>query len=437
MDMQRWIMHIDMDAFYASVEKIDNPSLSGLPVIVGGGHSRGVVCAASYEARVFGVHSAMPIFQAMRLCPNGVFVKGRMWRYAEVSHKIMAILRTYSPVVEQASVDEAYLDASGLTRVFGPVEAMAEKLQRTIRTTTGLTCSVGLAPVKFLAKIASDMNKPNGLTIISPADVPALLARLPVADIPGIGKKTLPELHSLGVHFAADVARYPRDFWLRRFGKVGGMLFDRGQGKDAREVVPWEPPKSESAENTFETDTNDRETLATWLLHQADRVARALRKQNLAGRTVTLKVKYANFATATRAKTLPRATSGTKIIYEAALALLDELAPREKLRLIGVGVSNFHDEKQRESQLQEQLSLLDNAKEKASAAAPEKRAIATAREAAIDAALDAVRDKFGTHMVTRARLCKQDDTHQRAITKKTRTTEAVCTHNGENFPQQA
>lgn len=407
--MQRWIMHIDMDAFYASVEQMDDPSLKGLPVIVGGNSARGVVSAASYEARKFGVRSAMPIFQAKRLCPQGAFVKVRMWRYAEVSRQVMAVLRTFSPVVEQASVDEAFLDASGLTRVFGPVETMAANLKKAVYEATGLTCSVGLAPVKFLAKIASDMNKPNGLVIIYPADVPALLAKLPVADIPGIGKKTLPALQNLGVRHAADVARYPRDFWLRRFGKMGGVLFDRASGKDEREVVPWEPPKSESAENTFETDTNDREVLTTWLLRQADRVGRALRKQDLAGRTVTLKVKYADFTALTRAKTLPKPTNVTKVIYETAIALLDELAPKDKLRLIGVGVSHFSDDDvPQDTPKQRQLSLLGDTPDAGETAAASAPGINVAREAAIDAALDAVRDKFGAHMVVRGRLYEHD-----------------------------
>lgn len=402
--MQRWIMHIDMDAFYTSVEQHDNPSLKGLPVIVGGG-MRGVVSAASYEARKFGVRSAMPMFRAKRLCPEGVFLRGRTSRYAEVSRVIMGVLRDFSPVVEQASVDEAYLDATGLERIFGPVGKMAEEIKAAVKAATGLTCSVGLAPVKFLAKIASDMNKPDGLTVVYPEDVPALLARLPVSDIPGVGKKTLPALQGLGVTYASDVARYPRDFWIRRFGKMGGALHDRAAGLDAREVVPFEPPKSESAENTFEEDTRERDILVTWLLRQSERVGRALRKQRLAGRTVTLKVKYADFTSLTRARTLPLPTNVTRVIFNTAVSLLDELALKEKLRLIGVGVSHFDDEEKPVQSRVKQLSLLGT-EPVPKESAPGRMNLG--RETALDAAMDAVRDKFGAHMVMRGRLLEQD-----------------------------
>ncbi len=403
--MQRWIMHIDMDAFYASVEQRDNPSLKGLPVIIGGG-LRGVVSAASYEARKYGVRSAMPMFRARALCPDGVFLRGRMTRYAEVSRRIMAVLQGFSPVVEKASIDEAYLDATGLHRVFGPVASMAREVKNTVLETTGLTCSIGLAPVKFLAKIASDMDKPDGLTIIYPDDVPALLARLPIGDIPGVGKKTLPALEKLGVRHAADAARYPRDFWVRRFGKMGGILFDRASGKDEREVTPFEPPKSESAENTFEEDTDDRDFLLTWLLRQSERVGRSLRKQHLAGRTVTLKVKYADFTSVTRAKTLPHRTSVTREIFDTAAALLEELNPAGKLRLIGVGVSHF-DEADRHPAPVRQLSLLGDIPERNVRTG--ERAPDLTREKALDAAMDAVHDKFGANMVMRGRLLEHGE----------------------------
>ncbi|MCC8193693.1 MAG: DNA polymerase IV [Deltaproteobacteria bacterium] len=402
--MQRWIMHIDMDAFYASVEQHDDPSLKGLPVIIGGG-LRGVVSAASYEARRYGVRSAMPMFRARKLCPEGVFLRGRMARYAAVSREIMAVLQAFSPLVEKASVDEAYLDATGLHRVIGPVETMAREVKNTVRETTGLTCSIGLAPVKFLAKIDSDLDKPDGLTVIYPRDVPAFLAKLPIGDIPGVGKKTLPTLDRLGVRFAADVARYPRDFWIRRFGKFGGVLFDRASGKDERPVVPYEPPKSESAENTFEEDTDDREFLVTWLLRQSERVGRSLRKQHLAGRTVTLKVKFADFTTLTRARTLPERTNVTRVIFDTAVSLLEDLAPKDKLRLIGVGVSHFEDGDKSPEPVTRQLSLLDAAPEEAPFAGP---SVDLTRERALDAAMDAVREKFGVNMVVRGRLLEQE-----------------------------
>jgi DNA polymerase-4 len=404
--MQRWIMHIDMDAFYASVEQRDDPSLKGLPVVIGGG-LRGVVSAASYEARTYGVRSAMPMFLARKLCPDGVFLRVRMARYSEVSREIMAVLQAFSPLVEKASVDEAYLDATGLHRVFGPVENTALELKKAVFKATGLTCSVGIAPVKFLAKIASDMNKPNGLTIVYPDDVPKLLAKLPVYSIPGVGKKTMPTLEKLGVRLAADVARYPRDFWVRRFGKMGGVLYDRARGRDERDVTPFEPPKSESAENTFEEDTKDRELLITWLLRQSDRVGRSLRKQRLAGRTVTLKVKYADFTTVTRAKTLPHRTDVTRVVFDTAVSLLEELNPTQKLRLIGVGVSHFDEGEGTAAPRERQLSLLDGP-DVTEGELPGP-AVKLERERALDAALDAVRDRFGTNMVMRGRLLEQGE----------------------------
>ena len=401
-------MHIDMDAFYASVEQHDNPSLKGLPVIIGGG-VRGVVSAASYEARTYGVRSAMPMFRARALCPNGVFLHGCMARYVEVSREIMAVLQRFSPVVEKASVDEAYLDATGLHRVFGPVENMACEIKKTVRAETGLACSVGLAPVKFLAKIASDLNKPDGLAIIYPADVPAFLATLPIGKIPGVGKKTLPELERLGVKFAAEISRYPRDFWIRRFGKMGGILFERAEGRDERDVTPYEPPKSESAENTFEEDTTDREFLVTWLLRQSERVGRSLRKQHLAGRTVTLKVKYADFTTVTRARTLPQRTCVTRLIFDTAVSLLEELAPKEKIRLIGVGVSHFEEEGKSALPQARQLSLFGSSEN--ALREPVGQADSLSRERAMDAVMDAVREKFGANMVMRGRLLEQEAAH--------------------------
>lgn len=342
------------------------------------------------------------MFRARALCPDGVYIRVRMARYVEVSREIMAVLRGFSPLVEQASVDEAYLDATGFFRVFGPVENMARQLKQAVYGATGLTCSVGLAPVKFLAKIASDRDKPDGLTIVYPEDVSAFLAALPVGDIPGVGKKIMQSLEQMGVRHAADVARYPRDFWIRRLGKMGGVLYDRGTGKDEREVVPFEPPKSESAENTFEEDTNDRELLTTWLLRQSERVGRALRKQHLAGRTITLKVKYADFTSLTRARTLPGPTNLTKVIFDTAVALLEELNPKEKLRLIGVGVSHFDEGSGPAAPRVQQLSLLGGE------AGKTEENVNLKRESALDAAMDAVRDKFGARMVMRGRLLESD-----------------------------
>lgn len=381
----RWILHLDMDAFFASVEQLDAPELRGKPVIIGGAE-RGVVSTASYEARRFGVRSAMPMFQARRLCPHAVFIRGRMERYKEKSREVMAVAARFSPLVEQASVDEAYLDASGLEHVFGTAEHMARCLQSAVLAECGLSCSLGLAPVKFLAKIASDMHKPAGLTILAHADVPTFLQSLPVSKIPGIGKRMQESLELLGVRHAADVQRFPRDFWLRRLGKAGDVLYDRARGIDPRQVEPYSDPKSESAENTFAKDIFDREELAVWLLRQSERVGRSLRKQGLAGRTITLKLKYADFMQHTKSRTLKQPTNLTRLIYETALELLDESKVNRPLRLIGVGVSQF-------GEREEQLSLLPDAGE-------ERRK----RDASLDATLDQLRAKFGNTAVVRGKL---------------------------------
>lgn len=386
--MQRWIMHIDMDAFYASIEMLDNPELRGKALIIGGG-KRGVVSTASYEARKFGVRSAMPVSEARRLCPHGTFVLPRMKRYVEMSRQIKSILHNFSPLVEVASVDEAYLDATGLERLFGPVEAMGMRVKKAVRDVTGgLTCSVGIAPVKFLAKISSEMRKPDGLFVLYPEQVQDFLARMDVGRIPGVGKKFVAALGGIGVKTGGDVLRYPRDFWERRFGKQGVALYERAQGRDPREVVPFTPPKSESAEITFDTDTRDRDFLKTWLLRHAERVGRSLRRQGLSGRTVTLKIKYSDFRQITRQATLSGRTNSTETIYEAACELLAALSLEGKVRLIGVGVSGFNDIKPY------QLNLLAQA----------DPVVVETRRGKLDSAIDLLRERYGMEAVVRGKL---------------------------------
>lgn len=394
--MQTWIMHIDMDAFYASIEQLDHPELRGRPLIVGTG-KRGVVSTASYEARRFGIHSAMPIGEARRLCPHAVFIPPRIRRYMEMAQIIRGVLREFSPLVEAASIDEAYLDATGLERLFGPVENMGLLLKEAVRRTSGgLTCSVGIAPVKFLAKISSDMRKPDGLFMLRPEDVPDFMAGLDVGRIPGVGKKFAAALASVGVRKAGDVFRYPREFWERRYGKAGVMLYERARGKDSRQVVPFTPPKSESAETTFEEDTRDRDFLRGWLLRHAERVGRSLRRRGLAGRTVTLKIKYADFRQITRQATLPARTSSTDTIYEEGCKLLAALSLEGKVRLIGLGVSGFNDARPH------QLSLLD-------AGAGLNPAQVEERRGRLDGALDALRERYGAEAVVRGRLFHTDE----------------------------
>ncbi len=383
-------MHMDMDAFFASIEQLDDPSLRGRPVVVGGEH-RGVVSTCSYEARRYGIRSAMPVSEARRRCPHAVYLRPRMRRYAEVSALVRETLAQFSPKVEMASVDEAYLDATGLERLFGPVEEMGRSLKRAVREATGgLTCSVGIAPVKFLAKIASEQKKPDGLFLLTSEDMPAFLETLAVTAVPGVGRHFSAELARMGVRTCGDVARYGEEFWHRRYGKAGAVLWARARGDDPREVVPWTPPKSESAEVTLDEDTLDKELLRTWLLRHAERVGASLRRQGLAGRTVTLKIKYADFHQITR---------HTESIYETACRILDALELEGRVRLVGVGVSGF------EAGSPVQLSLMQ---EKAASEEAERK------RGRLDSAVDALRSRYGGNAVMRGRLFEKKSEEDRA-----------------------
>ncbi|MBR3881012.1 MAG: DNA polymerase IV [Mailhella sp.] len=381
-------MHMDMDAFFASIEQLDDPSLRGKPIIVGGEH-RGVVSTCSYEARKFGVRSAMPISEARRRCPHGVYIRPRLRRYAEMSALVRETIARFSPLVEMASVDEAYLDATGLERLFGPVEEMGLQLKQAVREATGgLTCSVGIAPVKFLAKISSEQRKPDGLFMLRPEEVPAFLHDLPVRAVPGVGRQFAAALAQMGVKSCGEVSRYSEEFWKRKFGKAGQVLWARAQGIDPREVVPWTAPKSESAEVTLDEDTRDLDILRTWLMRHAERVGTSLRRHGLAGRTITLKIKYADFRQITRQVTLPQRVNSTKTIYDTAKDILDSVELADRVRLIGVGVSGF------EEGGPSQLSLLPPKE-------PEKD---ESRRGKLDKAVDALRARYGREAVVRGRL---------------------------------
>jgi len=380
------ILHIDMDAFFASVEQHDDPSLAGQPVIIGH-HHRGVVSAASYEARKFGVHSAMPVSEAKRRCPHGVFLPGNRHRYAEVSRIVMATLADFSPLVEPASIDEAYVDITGTETLFGPPETVGRRIKAAVRESTGLACSIGIAPVKFIAKIASDYDKPDGLTVVAPEDVDIFLADLPVAKIPGVGKRAGEALARLGIRRVGDIRNYPPEFFQRHCGKWGLDLFERAHGRGSATVNPERETKSVSAENTFDRDTADRDALAAWLLHQAERVGRELRQEDLRGRTITIKLKFNDFRQITRSRTLPEPTNTDAVIFRTACALLDAEPLPRPLRLIGVGVSHFAPPPP------QQLALI---------AAPATRHHQHAGR--IDAALDAIRNKFGRAAIVRGRL---------------------------------
>lgn len=387
--MTRRIMHLDMDAFYASVEQADNPELRGKPVLVGGAE-RGVVCAASYEARKFGVHSAMPVFQAKKLCPQGIFLPVRMSRYKEVSCAVMNILAGISPLVERVSIDEAFVDISGTEALYGPPRALSLRVKSDVLVATALTCSVGVAPNKFLAKIASDLKKPDGLTIIEEQEVESFLKVLPARKIPGVGQRTAEELKNLGIVNAADILKLPLRFWVKRFGKWGVRLHEKARGIDDTPIETVSDPKSISAEETFAQDIEDMAELEKMLLSQAEEVGRDLRSHGLQGRTVVLKLKYSDFKTVTRSRTLPSPFDSTQVLFTTARQLLKELNPARKVRLIGVGVSNF-------SAGFRQMQIV-----------PGKESESRGFEH-LDQALDRIQKRFGDKAIIRGRLFEPRD----------------------------
>lgn len=335
------ILHLDMDAFFASVEQRDNPELAGKPVIIGGSQ-RGVVSTASYEARVFGIHSAMPIATAKRLCPHGIFLPGNYRKYSEVSAAIFQELTSITPVIQQASIDEAYLDLASLGLDWERMEEAGRRVQQLVgKAAHGLTCSVGIAPIKFLAKICSEVNKPNGLFVLPPQEMDSFLCSLEVGKLPGVGKHMRASLASFGIFHIWQLRKLSRAFLVERYGKWGAILHDRAHGIDPRTVHPNEPAKSESAENTFAKDTSDITTLAAALLHHAERVGRSLCKKSQLGRTITIKIKFSDFRQITRSCTLPARTNCADEIYHTALALLAAVSLPRAVRLIGLCVSGF------------------------------------------------------------------------------------------------
>ena len=340
--MTRAIIHLDMDAFYASVEVLDNPSLRGKPVIVGGSERRGVVSAASYEARPFGVHSAMPTATAKRLCPHGIFLPVRMERYQEASEKVFAIFRRFTPLVEPLSIDEAFLDVTGCERLFGSAEEVARKIKAAVREETGLTVSAGVAPNKFLAKIASDLGKPDGLTIVPPGNEIGFLGPLPVGKLWGVGKVTEQELRGRGIRTIGDLRRVPEGTLKRAFGSNGEHLRQLAHGIDDRPVETEHEAKSVGHEDTYDHDLRDRGAMRRELLSLSDRVSARLRRHGIRGKTVTLKVKYHDFVQVTRAATLSDPTDDGGTLYRVALDLLGNTeAGARPVRLLGISVSKL------------------------------------------------------------------------------------------------
>lgn len=333
------ILHLDMDAFFAAVEKLDNPKLADKCVIVGSLSRRAVVAAASYEARRFGVHSAMPVYQALQLCPQAVIIPPRHRRYAEVSARVMACLETFSPLVEQVSIDEAFVDVSGLERLHGPLQQMARDMKAAVFARVGLTCSVGIAPCKFLAKIASDMDKPDGLTIIDPDQLEDFISALPVAKVPGVGDKTRQVLSGMGIETLGQLKQWPEKALVQHLGSFGLRLARLSQGLDDSPVKPRRPVKSVSQETTLEVDSRDRSGLQRYLLMHAQAVARSLRRKDLQAEKVFLKLKTSTFRLFTRQRKLEHPTQSANHIYRIAQKLLEEFEDLPPIRLVGLGVS--------------------------------------------------------------------------------------------------
>ena len=339
----RHIIHADLDAFYAAVEQLDNPDLRGKPVLVGGRpENRGVVATASYEAREFGVHSAMPMRSAVRRCPQGIIVPPRFGRYREFSGRIMEIFHRVTDLVEALSLDEAYLDITRTVELGMPPLAVALDLKQTVYSETGLTVSVGLATSKSVAKIASDLNKPDGLVVVPPGDEAEFLAPLPVGKLWGIGPKTVERLHGDGVESIGQLAEQDLDWFARHFGQRAAGIRAKAKGEDQEPVHSERETKSVSAENTFSTDLGEPERLRSELAGLAGNVARHLETKGLQGKTVTLKARLADFTTFTRQVTLPAPTDSEQVILDNAWRLLSlELTPERTFRLLGVGVSSF------------------------------------------------------------------------------------------------
>jgi DNA polymerase-4 len=338
------IIHLDMDAFYPSVEALDNPELRGKPVIVGGSKERGVVSSASYEARKFGVHSAQPMATAMQLCPNGIVVPVRMARYQEVSEQVFEIFHIFTPLVEPLSIDEAFLDVTGSSRLFGSPIEIAKKIKQKIVEKTGLTISAGVATSKFVAKVASDMEKPDGLTIVARDKVREFLDPLPIKKMWGAGKVTQKALARIGIHTFKDLRLASVEVLEKEFGKHGRHMHQLSLGIDPRDVVTLHDIKSIGHEDTYSKDILDLEPAKRELLSLANRVARRMRRKGLEGKTITLKVKYSDFKLITRSVTLHHYTNDSADMFSNVCSLLEKTAVGKRpVRLLGISLSNLAD----------------------------------------------------------------------------------------------
>jgi DNA polymerase-4 len=388
--MSRRIMHIDLDAFFVSVEQAASPRLKGKPVVVGGRpQGRGVVAAASYEARAFGLHSGMPLATASRLCPQAIFIQGSFPKYRDASEKFMAILADFSPFLEPMGLDEAYLDATGFESIHGSAKQMAVKIKRRVKAELGINASIGIAGGKVVAKVASELSKPDGLLEVAPGKDRSFLAPLPIARLPGIGQKAERKLKRLGITNLGKLSVTPLSTLKSHFGASGGMLRRFARGIDDRSVEPPAAAKSISRETTFERDSRDRSLLKSTLRYLGERVGADLRKKGKRARCVTLKLRYADFTTITRRQTLTQSTDSDQVIFDTGARLLDRAlaGAKQPVRLIGIGVAGM-------VEAGEQLNMLDSS---------------ARRQEELNKAIDRIRTKYGFTAIQTGRTLKLKD----------------------------
>ncbi|MBB5335294.1 DNA polymerase IV [Pectinatus brassicae] len=389
--MKRYIMHVDMDAFFASVEQVDNPELRGKPVIVGGDKARGVVCTASYEARKYGVHSAMPGIQAKRLCPQGIFLPVRHERYKQVSAEIFTIFAEFSPKVEPLSIDEAFLDISGMDKIYKSINSCARQLKERILLQTGIHASIGVAPNKFLAKIASDLKKPDGLVIIRHGQEQSSIAQLPLGKLWGVGQKTALKLHNMGYRQVKDILQGNINSLKNALGeKTAVHLWQLAQGIDEREVESSHIAKSIGNEETYAEDISGEEIVMEKFLHLAEKVGWRLRQKQIKARTISIKARTDDFTTYTRSITLPESTDFDSVLYKTAQTLFKQLPVLNKIRLLGLTGSNFTEPAE--------MSLFND--------------VSKIKQEKLYKAIDSLKNKFGENIITKAKLInrqKKDD----------------------------
>ncbi|MBU8848028.1 MAG: DNA polymerase IV [Desulfobacterales bacterium] len=382
-------MHIDMDAFFAAIEQRDNPTLKNKPVIISGKSKRSVVATASYEARLFGIRSAMPVFQAKQKCDHLVIVPGNMKKYRADSKKIMEIISHFSPLVEQVSIDEAYVDIKGCERLFGSPEDIARTIKKHIYNELSLTCSVGIAPIKFLSKIASDMNKPDGITIIKKSQVKDFIFSLPIQKVPGIGESTMKVMKTLQIKTLGDINKFTLPILTRKFGKMGQKLIELSNGIDPSKVKTNYTRKSISSETTLSKDIFDFEIIKQVILDRSQSVGRDLRKKNLVCENVFIKLKFSDFSQITRSKKLDTLICSSSAIFNEALALYKKIQLKKRIRLVGVGVTALKD---KNTPVQLQLIQDQDRHEK--------------QWESVDSAVDSISEKFGTNIIKKASLSK-------------------------------